>query len=165
MAQGVVRRDCIRSLVYGAGVKAAGYWNHQYRFRPDVVTSQNLKDSRSHCENVPRIYSGVMYGFLCPPMAGKPENLNDTPSDDHGPGAVPVIAIEFVASGVLDTLLPYTIYRRGQGRQHRDLPLAVTTGHTFLDHPAACLPSIIRPLTVSCPGGKPFSGATRLHAN
>jgi len=32
-------------------------------FRPDAVASQNLKESRSYCENIPRIYSGVIYGF------------------------------------------------------------------------------------------------------
>ena len=85
-------------------------------FRPDAVASQNLKDSRSHCENVPRIYSGVIYGFCTLNGEPKPEkSLNDVSLIDLGAGAVPIIAIEFVASGVLDTLvLPYTIYRQNK---------------------------------------------------
>jgi uncharacterized protein YceK len=85
-------------------------------FRPDAVASQNLKDSRSHCENVPRIYSGVIYGFCT--LNGEPapdKNLKDASLIDHGGGALPIIAIEFIGSGVLDTLvLPYTIYRQSK---------------------------------------------------
>jgi uncharacterized protein YceK len=85
-------------------------------FRPDAVTSQNLKDSRSHCDNVPRIYSGVIYGFCTLDGEPKPEkSLNDQSLSDHAGNAFPIIAIEFVASGVLDTLaLPYTIYRQNK---------------------------------------------------
>ena len=85
-------------------------------FRPDAVASQNLKDSRSHCENVPRIYSGVIYGFCT--LNGEPapdKSLKDRSLIDHGGGALPIVAVEFVASGVLDTLvLPYTIYRQSR---------------------------------------------------
>ncbi|AHC33122.1 MULTISPECIES: YceK/YidQ family lipoprotein [unclassified Pseudomonas] len=109
-------RIASKVLWLAAGVALAGCGTINTVFRPDVVTSQNLKDSRSHCENVPRIYSGVMYGFCTLNGEPKPEkNLNDISLIDHGPGAVPVIAIEFVASGVLDTLLlPYTIYRQSK---------------------------------------------------
>ena len=85
-------------------------------FRPDAVASQNLKDSRSHCENVPRIYSGVIYGFCT--LNGEPapdKSLKDVNLMDHGGSMLPIVAVEFVASGVLDTLvLPYTIYRQGR---------------------------------------------------
>ncbi|QHF42693.1 hypothetical protein PspS35_02400 [Pseudomonas sp. S35] len=85
-------------------------------FRPDVVASQNLKASGSHCENVPRIYSGVIYGFCT--LNGEPaadKSLKDSSLISHGGGLLPVIAVEFVASGVLDTLvLPYTIYRQNK---------------------------------------------------
>ncbi|KTC52106.1 hypothetical protein AO262_09055 [Pseudomonas fluorescens ABAC62] len=85
-------------------------------FRPDAVTSQNLKDSRSHCENVPRVYSGVVYGFCT--LNGEPapdKSLKNISVTDHGGSLLPVVAVEFVASGVLDTLvLPYTIYRQGK---------------------------------------------------
>ncbi|MGF6096182.1 YceK/YidQ family lipoprotein [Pseudomonas sp. 18175] len=85
-------------------------------FRPDAVTSQNLKDSRSHCENVPRPYSGLIYGFCR--LNGEPasdKSLKDQSLIDHGGNALPVIAVEFIASGVLDTLLlPYTILRQSK---------------------------------------------------
>ena len=85
-------------------------------FRPDAVASQNLKDSRSHCESVPRIYSGVVYGFCT--LNGQPEpekSLSGVSLSDSSGGLLPVVAIEFVASGVLDTLvLPYTIYRQNK---------------------------------------------------
>lgn len=85
-------------------------------FRPDAVTSQNLKDSRSHCDNVPRIYSGVIYGFCT--LNGEPapdKNLQDSGHIGLGRDSIPAIAVEFVASGVLDTLaLPYTIYRQNK---------------------------------------------------
>lgn len=85
-------------------------------FRPDAVASQNLKDSRSHCESVPRIYSGVIYGFCTLNGEPKPEkSLNDQSVLNSAGNAIPVIAIEAVASGVLDTLvLPYTIYRQSK---------------------------------------------------
>lgn len=85
-------------------------------FRPDAVASQNLKDSRSHCENVPRIYSGVIYGFCT--LNGEPapdKSLKDKSLIEHGGSVLPIVAVEFVASGVLDTLvLPYTIYRQNR---------------------------------------------------
>lgn len=85
-------------------------------FRPDAVASQNLKESRSNCENVPRIYSGVIYGFCTLNGEPKPEkSLNDRSLMDHGGSLLPIVAIEFVASGALDTLmLPYTIYRQNK---------------------------------------------------
>lgn len=85
-------------------------------FRPDAVASQNLKNSRSHCENVPRIYSGVMYGFCTLNGEPKPErSLNDPSLSNSSGNALPIIAIEFLGSGVLDTLvLPYTIYRQNK---------------------------------------------------
>ncbi|QSB40237.1 YceK/YidQ family lipoprotein [Pseudomonas hygromyciniae] len=81
-------------------------------FRPDAVASQNLKALRSNCENVPRIYSGVISGFCS--LNGEPNgsrSMNDQAIND-----IPSVAVDFMASGVLDTLmLPYTVYR-----QHRD---------------------------------------------
>lgn len=85
-------------------------------FRPDAVASQNLKESRSHCENVPRIYSGVIYGFCTLNGEPKPENsLNEQSFSGFTGNAFPILAIEAIASGVMDTLvLPYTIYRQNK---------------------------------------------------
>ena len=103
-------------LVIAACLWLAGCGTINTVFRPDAVASQNLKDSRSHCENVPRIYSGVIYGFCTLNGEPKPEkSLKDTGLSDHGGNFLPIVAVEFVASGVLDTLvLPYTIYRQSR---------------------------------------------------
>lgn len=97
-------------------VSLAGCGTVNTVFRPDAVTSQNLKDSRSHCENVPRVYSGVIYGFCT--LNGEPQpekGLNDSNLSNSAGNAFPIIAIEAVASGVMDTLvLPYTIYRQNK---------------------------------------------------
>ncbi|KAF1033091.1 MAG: hypothetical protein GAK37_00232 [Pseudomonas sp.] len=80
-------------------------------FRPDTVASQNLKETHSYCENVPRIYSGVIYGFCT--LNGEPDSKKEQVRD--ATGAWPVFVAEFVASGVLDTLvLPYTVYRQNR---------------------------------------------------
>ncbi|MGY2288879.1 YceK/YidQ family lipoprotein [Pseudomonas sp. SDO528_S397] len=79
--------------------------------RPDAVASQNLKETRSHCENIPRIYSGVIYGFCT--LNGEPDS--DKTQTRDVTGGWPFFAAEFVASGVLDTLvLPYTVYRQNK---------------------------------------------------
>ncbi|AQT92171.1 hypothetical protein AOA57_14090 [Pseudomonas sp. 2588-5] len=108
-------RSC-KAMFMSALLLVSGCGTINTVFRPDVVTSQNLKDSRSHCESVPRIYSGMIYGFCTlngEPRAGK--SLKDQTLTDHAGNALPIVAIEFVASGVLDTLvLPYTIYRQNK---------------------------------------------------
>lgn len=85
-------------------------------FRPDTVTSQGLKDSRSHCGSVPRIYSGVISGFCYLNSEPKPEIGVDNPGFGQPASNIfPIIAIEALASGLADTLvLPYTVYRQSQ---------------------------------------------------
>lgn len=80
-------------------------------FRPDAVASQNLKELRSNCESVPRIYSGVIYGFCS--LNGEPNGNRSM--DDRALNDIPSVAVDFLASGLLDTLvLPYTIYRQNK---------------------------------------------------
>ena len=80
-------------------------------FREDAVASQKLKDLRSHCESVPRIYSGVVYDFCS--LNGEPNGKKSL--EDQQIASVPWIAIDFALSGVLDTLvLPYTVYRQNR---------------------------------------------------
>lgn len=95
-------------------VSLAGCGTINTVFRPDAVASQNLKESRSNCESVPRIYSGVIYGFCTLNGEPKPEkSLSDKGVLGHDGSVLPIVAVEFVASGVLDTLvLPYTVYRQ-----------------------------------------------------
>ena len=78
-------------------------------FREDAVASQRLKSLRSHCESVPRIYSGVVYDFCS--LNGEPNSKKSLDEQQIGP--LPWIAVDLVLSGVLDTLvLPYTVYRQ-----------------------------------------------------
>ncbi len=80
-------------------------------FREDAVASQKLKNLRSHCESVPRIYSGVVYDFCS--LNGEP-NTNKS-LENSQINWVPWIAVDFALSGVLDTLvLPYTVYRQNR---------------------------------------------------
>jgi uncharacterized protein YceK len=77
-------------------------------FRDDSVASSELKKKRSYCGSIPRIYSGVAYDFCV---------LNGPPAAQAvaAVGFVPLIFFDFVASGVLDTVvLPYTVYRQGK---------------------------------------------------
>ena len=74
-----------------------------------AVASQRLKNLRSHCESVPRIYSGVVYDFCS--LNGEPNSKKSLDEQQIGP--LPWIAVDLVLSGVLDTLvLPYTVYRQ-----------------------------------------------------
>lgn len=85
-------------------------------FLPDTVASKSLKDSRSHCDSVPRIYSGVMYGFCYLNSEPKPEKSVEDPTFGQRQSNIfPVMAIEALASGLADTLvLPYTVYRQSK---------------------------------------------------
>lgn len=106
----------IKVLLVSSLLLASGCGTINTVFRPDAVASQNLKESRSHCENVPRIYSGVIYGFCTLNGEPKPEkSLNEQSFSGFTGNAFPILAIEAIASGVMDTLvLPYTIYRQNK---------------------------------------------------
>jgi uncharacterized protein YceK len=96
-----------RVLLAAVLVSTTGCGTINTVFRPDAVASQNLKESRSYCENVPRIYSGVIYGFCT--LNGAPDTTKEHTRDASG--SLPIFAAELVASGLLDTLvLPYTVY-------------------------------------------------------
>jgi len=98
-------------LLAAIALSTAGCGTINTVFREDAVASQNLKDLRSHCENVPRVYSGVVYDFCS--LNGEP-NSNKS-MENQQIASVPWVAIDFVTSGILDTLvLPYTIYRQNK---------------------------------------------------
>lgn len=76
--------------------------------RGDQVTSKNLREWRTYCASLPRVYSGAVYNFCI--LNGEP---NPTTKADGSPAAVPFVIVDIALSGVLDTLaLPYTIYRQ-----------------------------------------------------
>ena len=106
----------IEVLLVAAVLVLSGCGTINTVFRPDAVASKSLKDSRSHCGSVPRIYSGVMYGFCYLNSEPKPEKSAEDPTFGQRESSIfPIIAIEAIASGLADTLvLPYTVYRQSQ---------------------------------------------------
>jgi uncharacterized protein YceK len=86
----------------------AGCGTIQTVVRSDEAAAKSLKDKKSYCGAVPRIYSGVTYDFCylnAPLEEGRDAQV-------HGP-APAIVLIDVVISGALDTLLlPYTIYRQ-----------------------------------------------------
>ena len=76
--------------------------------RGDEVTRRNLKEWKTYCDSVPRVYSGVSYG-LCILHGPSP-----TVSQDIAASALlPLRLLDFVPSASADTVvLPYTIYRQ-----------------------------------------------------
>ena len=85
----------------------------------DGEVSAGLKTT--HCNQIPYIYSGVVYDFCY--LDGEPSK-NTANSQEEGAGigsaghavTSPGVLIDFVISGVVDTIaLPYTIYRHSRG--------------------------------------------------
>ena len=86
----------------------AGCGTIQTVVRSDEVASKSLKDHKSYCGAVPRIYSGVTYDFCY--LNAALEDGRD--AQVHGP-APAIVLLDVVVSGAMDTLLlPYTIYRQ-----------------------------------------------------
>ncbi|MGY2338825.1 YceK/YidQ family lipoprotein [Pseudomonas sp. SDO5532_S415] len=95
-------------LMLMAALMLAGCGTVQTVIRADEVATKSLKEQKSYCGAVPRIYSGVAYDFcyLNAPL----EKGRDAQVHDSAPA---IVLIDVVISGALDTLLlPYTIYRQ-----------------------------------------------------
>ncbi|MCU1734385.1 MULTISPECIES: YceK/YidQ family lipoprotein [unclassified Pseudomonas] len=76
--------------------------------RGDDVTAKNLKEWRTQCSSLPRVYSGAIYNFCI--LNGAPNPSTQAPGS---PGGIPFVIWDIALSGALDTLaLPYTIYRQ-----------------------------------------------------
>lgn len=75
--------------------------------RGDAIASRNLKETKTYCESIPRVYSGVSYDFC---------TLYGAPAPEHAwqpSNIVLTVFFDFLLSGALDTIaLPYTIYRQ-----------------------------------------------------
>jgi len=98
----------IQVLVFAA-LLLVGCGTIQTVARDDQAAIDDLKRQKSYCGAVPRIYSGLAYDFctLNAPLAAGID------ADDHRNAAIPVVLVDAVVSGALDTLLlPYTIYRQ-----------------------------------------------------
>lgn len=69
----------------------------------DADAAQALRRQKTYCQSIPRVYSGLAYDFC----------MLNAPPDPTGI-FVPIVLLDFVLSGALDTVaLPYTIYRQG----------------------------------------------------
>ena len=68
----------------------------------DADAARSLRKQKTYCQSIPRIYSGLAYGFC----------VLNAPPDPTGV-LVPLVLLDLSLSGVLDTVvLPYTIYRQ-----------------------------------------------------
>jgi uncharacterized protein YceK len=91
-----------------AALIIAGCGTVQTVMRGDEVAAKSLKERKSYCGAVPRIYSGVTYDFCI--LNAPLEKGRDAEVHDNAPA---IVLIDVVLSGALDTLLlPYTLYRQ-----------------------------------------------------
>ncbi|EXF92981.1 hypothetical protein HK44_004595 [Pseudomonas fluorescens HK44] len=91
-----------------AALMLAGCGTIQTVVRHDDAAIKSLKEQKSYCGAVPRIYSGVTYDF-CTLNAPLRSGVDAQKYDN----ATIIVLIDAVISGALDTvLLPYTIYRQ-----------------------------------------------------
>ena len=91
-----------------AALMLAGCGTVQTVMRGDEVAAKSLKERKSYCGAVPRIYSGVTYDFCI--LNAPLEKGRDAEVHDNAPA---IVLLDVVLSGALDTLLlPYTLYRQ-----------------------------------------------------
>lgn len=91
-----------------AALMLAGCGTVQTVMRSDEVAAKSLKEHKSYCGAVPRIYSGVTYDFCT--LNAPLEKGRDAQEHNNAPA---IVLIDVVLSGALDTLLlPYTFYRQ-----------------------------------------------------
>lgn len=85
-------------------------------FRDDMISSNKLARWHSHCDSIPRIYSGAAFNYCA--LNAEPRRF--VGFDGH-PG-VSLIVFDLALSGIADTvMLPYTIYLQSE---HGDIPKA-----------------------------------------
>ena len=85
-------------------------------FRDDMVASNKLARWHSHCDSIPRIYSGAALNYCT--LDAEPRH--SVGFDGHP--AAPLILFDLALSGVADTVvLPYTIYLQNK---RGDIPRA-----------------------------------------
>lgn len=85
-------------------------------FNDDMISSNKLARWHSHCDAIPRIYSGVAMNYCL--LDAEPRCAVGF---DGYPGT-PLIVFDIALSGIADTvMLPYTIYLQSE---HGDIPKA-----------------------------------------
>ncbi|MHC8322704.1 YceK/YidQ family lipoprotein [Pseudomonas sp. GB2N2] len=69
----------------------------------DEDAARGLRQQKTYCQSIPRLYSGLAYDFC----------VLNAPPDPTGV-LLPLVLLDLGLSGVLDSVfLPYTIYRQG----------------------------------------------------
>lgn len=78
-------------------------------FRDDEVARHNLREWNTHCQSIPRVYSGVFYNLCI---------LHSSPATTPNfisANAIPLQILDFIPSGLLDTVaLPYSVYQQSE---------------------------------------------------
>jgi uncharacterized protein YceK len=91
-----------------AALMLTGCGTVQTVMRGDEAAAKSLKERKSYCGAVPRIYSGVTYDFCI--LNAPLEKGREAEVHDNAPA---IVLIDVVLSGAFDTLLlPYTLYRQ-----------------------------------------------------
>ncbi|WP_207282790.1 YceK/YidQ family lipoprotein [Pseudomonas sp. FW300-N2F2] len=102
-------------LLVAASVSGCGTINTT--FRDDIIASNKLARWNSHCDSVPRIYSGAVFDYCTLDAAPRQSTGFD------GQPSASLIALDMGLSGLADTLvLPYTIYLQNK---HGDIKKAI----------------------------------------
>ncbi|MDO7897082.1 YceK/YidQ family lipoprotein [Pseudomonas citrulli] len=103
-------------LLMLATASASGCGTINTTFRDDVVASNKLARWHSHCDAVPRIYSGAVFDYC---------TLDAEPRQSSGFDGHPtptLIVLDMGVSAATDTLLlPYTLYLQNK---HGDIKKA-----------------------------------------
>ncbi|BBP58518.1 YceK/YidQ family lipoprotein [Pseudomonas sp. St316] len=106
-------RDILLILVAAA---ASGCGTITTTFRDDAVASNKLARWHSHCDTVPRVYSGAVFDYCT--LDAEPRQ--STGFDGHP--APTLIVLDMGVSAATDTLLlPYTLYLQNK---HGDIKKA-----------------------------------------
>lgn len=78
----------------------------------DPALAQFLQNRRTHCESLPRIYSGFLFDYCW---------LDSEPQPVYGSAPMLLLIADGLLSGIADTVaLPFTLV---QQRQQGDIPL------------------------------------------
>lgn len=102
----VLRAMKAHLLCVVVGVMLSGCGTVNTVLSSDASASSNLRKAQTRCESIPRVYSGIAYDLCL--LHGPPQTVERNPA---APALIPIQLLDFIPSGILDTvLLPYTIY-------------------------------------------------------
>ncbi|WPN95981.1 YceK/YidQ family lipoprotein [Pseudomonas sp. MUP55] len=92
-------------LMMFAALSASGCGTVNTTFRDDAIVGNKLARWNSHCDSVPRIYSGAVFDYCT--LDAEPRRSTGF----EGSPSAALIVLDMALSGATDTiLLPYTVY-------------------------------------------------------